>query len=313
MNAIAEIRDNFEFVPFLYPFAMKNAIKIVVGTHSTEAYQEYIYKKGIDQAIIYMPDLNVIRGCPSLKHLRIYPSYNAAPNFDYTPLYEAPEIKTLVCPNQYGDRDQYISPIDYSQINGLINLSVSVNSGTMNYNKIETLRSLCVGAFKEKNGNLTNLFCSKELDTLRLIECRVNSLDGIETSPKMQCLYLDYNRSLRDISALRKVKNSLKALRIENCSQIQDFSVLAELENLELLELSGSNSLPSLSFLKSMKRLKTFIFSMNVEDGDLTPCLDLSYVYSEKNRKHYNLKDKELPKGEYVRGNETIELWRRLE
>ena len=61
-----------------------------------------------------------------------------------------------------------------------------------------------------------------------------------------------------------------------------------------------------------MKNLKTFIFNMNVKDGDLTPCLDLSYV-SVKNRKHYNLKDADLPKEQYVRGNETIEKWRRLE
>lgn len=129
----------------------------------------------------------------------------------------------------------------------------------------------------------------------------------------MQCLYLHYNRSLQDISALKKVKRTLRALRIENCPKINDFSVLGELENLELLELSGKNELPSLGFLKKMKNLKTFTFNMNVKDGDLTPCLDLSYVYSEKNRKHYNLKDTELPKAQYVRGNETIEKWRRLE
>lgn len=52
---------------------------------------------------------------------------------------------------------------------------------------------------------------------------------------------------------------------------------------------------------------------MNVIDGDLTPCLDLSYVYSEKDRRHFNLKDKDLPKMNYVRGNEDIEEWRRLE
>ena len=62
-----------------------------------------------------------------------------------------------------------------------------------------------------------------------------------------------------------------------------------------------------------MKNLKTFKFDMNVQDGDLTLCLDLSYVSSLKNRKHYNLKNNELPKGQYVRGNETIEQWRRLE
>jgi hypothetical protein len=51
---------------------------------------------------------------------------------------------------------------------------------------------------------------------------------------------------------------------------------------------------------------------MNVLDGNLTPCLDLSYVYSARSRKHYNLKDSKLPKGEYVRGNEDIDEWRRI-
>ena len=52
---------------------------------------------------------------------------------------------------------------------------------------------------------------------------------------------------------------------------------------------------------------------MDVLNGDLTPCLNLSYVYSEKDRRHFNLKDKDLPKTNYARGNEDIEEWRRLE
>ena len=80
-----------------------------------------------------------------------------------------------------------------------------------------------------------------------------------------------------------------------------------------MLELSGSNELVDLSFLKTMKSLKTFVFNMNVKDGDLSLCTGLSYVYSERNRKHYNLKNAELPKGQYVRGNEDIEVWRRCE
>lgn len=122
-----------------------------------------------------------------------------------------------------------------------------------------------------------------------------------------------YNRCLEDIHALEKVKSSLRILRIENCPRIKDFSVLGTLENLERLNLFGSNELPDLSFLKTMKNLKTFGFNINVRDGDLSPCTKLSYVYSERNRKHYNLKDAELPKKQYVGGNENIEVWRRCE
>lgn len=319
------LREGYEFKPLTYPANIYDAIvirnprntqynyRIPINEHSLLEHIEFINKHKLKKAYLVCNDLSFITQCPTLKYISVIPADSADDNFDFSPLYGMPEIKSLGCQNLYGSREQYLSEIDYSRIHGLIDLGVSFNKGTLNYNKVETLKSLAMSAFKGKNRDLTDLFCSKELDTLRLIQCGIYSLNGIETSRKMQCLYLHYNRSLSDISALRKVNRTLKALRIENCPKINDFSVLSELENLELLELSGSNELPDLSFLKKMKNLKTFIFNMNVKDGDLTPCLGLSYVYSEKNRKHYNLKDTDLPKAHYVRGNETIEEWRRLE
>ena len=109
------------------------------------------------------------------------------------------------------------------------------------------------------------------------------------------------------------MKGTLKTLCINKCSKIEDFSVLAELENLERLELMGNNRLQNLDFLKRMKNLKSFIFEYDVLDGDLKLCLDIPTVYCDKNRKHYNLNDKDLPKGKLVFGNEDIEEWRRLE
>ena len=308
-----ETRDGFEFEPMHYPFNQKQAIRIVTGNHTIQEYQEYINENGIEYANIVMPNLQILRACPTLKHLRICPSDDSAAGFDFTPLYEVPEIVSLNCQNQYGNRQQYIGKIDYSLIRGLKELHVHANRGALNYNKVGTLKSFSIGGTQKVNRDITDLFCSEILDTFTLHECGILSLNGVEKSRQLQCLYLYYNRSLQDISALKKVKGTLRALRIANCPRINDFSVLGELENVELLELSGSNELPDLSFLKQMKSLKTFVFSMNVKDGDLTPCLNLSYVYSEKNRKHYNLKDKELPKAQYVRGNENIEEWRRLE
>ena len=153
----------------------------------------------------------------------------------------------------------------------------------------------------------------ENVDTLEFNTSKIKSLDGCSRLKRLQCLYLYYNRSLLDISALESVKHSLKTLVIENCGKINDFSVLEKLENLEKLILIGSNAIPSLSFLTKMKKLKTFIFTMEITDGDLTPCLDLQYACCAKGRKYYNLKDVKLPKGEYVRGNENIEMWRRFE
>lgn len=320
------IINGFAFTALTYPFNVHDAIIVKckgisdcetpqydIPYHTIEEYTAFIEQKQIEKAVIILNDISFINMCPSLKFIKIIPSHQSGDLFDFSPLYEMPEIKLLDCQNRYGSRDQYLSEIDYSKIHGLISLSVDANKKTLNYNKAETLKSLDVFGFKNKSHDLEDLFCSKELDTLRLIQCGIYSLDGIEVSHKMQCIYLHYNRSLRDIGALRKVKDTLKALRIENCSKINDFSVLGELENLELLELSGSNTLPNLDFIKAMKNLKTFTFNMNVLDGNLSSCINLSYVYSEKDRKHYNLKDKDLPKARYVRGNENIEQWRRLE
>lgn len=221
-----------------------------------------------------------------------------------------PEIKSIQCPTVYGAGERFFTELDCERLTGLQDIHVT-SRGYRNYEKISTLKSLGLSGYKKQD--LTEAFSSPILDTLTIIQCKIKSLEGIQKSSRIQCLYLYYDKYLEDISALQKIKKSIKALRIENCPKIKDFSILGELDHLELLELSGSNELQDLSFLKTMKSLKTFVFNMNVKDGDLSLCTGLSYVYSERNRKHYNLKNAELPKGQYVRGNEDIEVWRRCE
>ena len=62
------------------------------------------------------------------------------------------------------------------------------------------------------------------------------------------------------------------------------------------LELMGRNKLPDLKFLEHMPNLRSFVFDMDVVDGDLSPCMQVPYVFSNKNRRHYNIKNKDLPK-----------------
>ncbi len=293
-----------------YPQDIKCSSPLVFGSKRTlEEQIEYINTHKLEKAMIIANDISFITRCPTLKHIKIAIPNEFGDDFDYSPLYEMPEIKSVACPTQYGRMGEFTTSIDYSRIRGLESAHIHP-VGCENFRNLTTLKSLGLSGIKD--ADLTDIVRSPILDTLTMIQCKTKSLNGIEYSKKMQCLYLYYNRSLQDISALRMVKHTLKALRIQNCPKIEDFSVLGELENLELLDLSGSNKLPSLDFIKRMTNLKTFVFSMEVINGDLSPCLDLSYVFSQKNRKHYNLKDKDLPKGQYFRGNESIEEWRRL-
>ena len=172
------------------------------------------------------------------------------------------------------------------------------------------LKSLMISGYdKEDFGNLSDL---KYLDTLSVASSKIRTLSGLEGFGNIQYLSLSYNRSLTDISALNTAR-SLRALRIENCGKIEDFSVLEGLSELRLLEISGRNELPSIGFIRQMKSLKTLILGADVLDGDLSPCLELQYAYCSKSRRNYNLKDKDLPKGDFVHGTEEMTVWRRLE
>lgn len=317
------IRDGFVFRAITHPANIFDGVVIMDPMNATYwASRDYKINKSIseqiefvnlnriEKAFIIAKDISFIKQCPTLKYLIICPADNAGDNFDFTPLYDLPEIKSLKCVTRYGRKQEYTSNIDYSKIKGLESLSIE-GSGHLNYNHLVNLKSLSVSGSKDID--LNNMISSEILDTIKLNQCKVQSLRGIEKSCKLQCLYLEYNRALSDISALRNVKNTIKLLRIENCAKIKDFSVLSELHQLELLQVIGTTEIESLEFLKSLPNLKTFVCDMNVLDGNLTPCLDIPYVYISKYRKHYNLDPKNFTLNFISRGNEDIEVWRRME
>lgn len=304
----------FRYTSIVYPFFKKDAIDILPDKPWGE-YIDFINSNGITKAKVTMPTLDGIQKCRSLKYLHIIPPQTVTTGYDFSPLYDMPEIVSLFCNNCSGFNWRRINEIDYSRIKGLKALSCEANRGAKNFERISGLKSLTVFSFGTKGKGIEDLFCSTELDTLKMQSCRNSSLDGIEKSRKMTCVYLYLNRNLQDISALRNNSDTITSLNIENCPKISDFSVLHELTKLENLTLWGSNTLEDLSFIKKMPNLKTLRLSMNVLDGDLSECKRLSFVCVDRIHRHYNVKEAELPQNrkEIFNGNESIEEWRRLE
>ena len=279
--------------------------------YTIDEYVSFINKYELEKAVIVSDDISFLEKCPSLKYLIIIPSDSAGKDFDYSPLNKMTNLVYLDCHTEYGWNFEKTTTVDYSQQDGLISLDAR-GSGHLNINAIKTLKSLSVSYNKEEN--LHNLIDSKHLDTLKIVNCSIKNLSGIERSERLQCLELSYNRRLEDISGLTSVASTLKYLDIQNCGKIKDFSVIESLENLEVLFLYGSNSLPDLNFLMKTNKLRVFGFDINVSNGDLTPCLNLERACCARSRKHYNLNDKDLPKGDVSEriGFDGIEEWRQF-
>ena len=284
-----------------------------VSERSLEDHIAFINSHQLTKAYIVADDISFLAKCPTLEHLTIIPSVTAGNGFDYAPLYKMPNLKSLICATHYGTYHKNTTTIDYSKIPGLEYLEVNSNED-LNYHLVPTLKTLHLfGPFsKLKDSDLKWLSACSQLDTLEITCAKIRCLEGIERLAQMQCLRLNYNRSLQDISALESVAPTLRMLHIEKCPNITDFSVLEKLNNLEYLVIKGSNEIPDLSFLRGLPNVQLFDFDINVVDGDLSPCLALPYVRCRRSRRHYNLKDAQLPKGPCKHGNENIPHWRRI-
>ncbi len=277
------------------------------SSRTLEEHIRYINDKKLEKAVIIADSIEFITECPSLKYLEIYPSKDSMSYMDYSPLYSMTELRYLLCQTDYSDMGEKVSSkttIDYSKIHGVTELWVK-GAGHINYDASHSLETLCVYHDK-KHTDINSLCKTANLKSLHVGNSSIKSLDGIENLVNLQELELGYNRRLADISELSSVKDSLRSLCIDNCPKIKDFACLKELHNMEFLDLRGKNDLPDLSFLNEMPNLKLFNFSMNVADGDLTPCLRVPYVDSMKNKKIYNLKNSQLPKKKPERGFEFI-------
>lgn len=248
----------------------------------------------LEKAIIIGDDLSFLSRCPSLKDIWIHYPQGTERCMDFTPVYEMKQVRTFSCtaPPENIPRNS-VCPIDYTRLNGLTHLSVYGEKNS-NFNQVPSLETLFLTG-DSTYMDLSNISCSPRFKAIDFLQCGIRSLYGIGKYP-MQQVYLSYLRRLEDISGLAKNGSTLRALSIEACGKISDFSCLYDLINLEHLVLLGSNHLPSLDFLRNMPNLKTFVFSMEVDNGDLTPCLSIPYASCNKIKRHYNLKEKDLPK-----------------
>jgi hypothetical protein len=266
--------------------------KLSYSDKTLQEHIDFINEHHLKKAVVIAEDISFLSQCPSLQYLQIIPADNAR-SFDYSPLYQLKYLAGLNCATEYGLHFSEATQIDYSHFPNIVDLDIS-GCGHRCTDRITSIQRLNVSRHPAKK--LFQIVESPRLKSLNMTQCSIQSLDGISKAEALYELSLWHNRSLSDVSGLSSHNKSLRRLSIGSCPKITDFSFLKQFDNLEYLELVGSNSLPDLSFLLSLKSLKAFTFDMNVLDGDLTLCLNIPRVNLLRYRKHYNLTDADLPK-----------------
>lgn len=264
---------------------------------SLEEHIGLINRMQLTKVLCICQDIGFLRRCPSVEDLIVCPAFGSPEDFDYSPLYDLPNLRALKCSTACGAACDRFATADYARLPHLTRLHVGNDLGDRGHRGYENLTELeafsVTGCRRHKR--LADLCISPALQELSASDCSVKSLEGLRQHPHLRTLSLSRCRALEDISALREAAGTLRELYIDSCPRIRDFSVLETLTQLEFLNLEGSNVLPDLRFLNAMPHLRFLRLTMDVADGDLAPCLRLPYA-SCRNRRHFNLRDDQLPK-----------------
>lgn len=277
-------------------------VKISKETKYSQEETVIINDKHLDECIEYINKHNV-------KHLDITNDYYKKEDIDF--LFQCNHIEYLSIHGEYlKDISGIYSlknlkglgitsinlDIDLAHLNTLESLTLSWNKKFKNINQLSNLKGIYIWSYNPKNKNLEEFKELKNLESLLLAQCRIESLQGIQHLNKLSSLEIAYLRTLKSLKGIEGLYSSLKFLKIEACKNIQDFSTIQTLSKLEILSLPRCGEVPSINFIRRLENLEAFSFlGTNVLDGDISPCTKLKQVYFT-NKKHYSHKEKDFVK-----------------
>ncbi|MEW4265197.1 leucine-rich repeat domain-containing protein [Priestia megaterium] len=242
---------------------------------SLDITNEYYKKEGV----------NFLLQCNHIEYLSIDGGYLK----DISGIYSLKNLKGL------GISSAKIE-IDLGNLSTLETLTLSWNKKFKNIHQLSNLKGLYIWSYNPKNKNLEEFKELKNLESLLLAQCRIESLQGIQHLNKLSSLEIAYLRTLKSLKGIEGLNSSLKFLKIEACKNIQGFSTIQTLSKLGMLSLPRCGEVPSINFIRRLENLEAFSFlGTNVLDGDISPCTKLKQVYFT-NKKHYSHKEKDFVK-----------------
>ena len=187
------------------------------------------------------------------------------------------------------------SEIDFSAFPQLEKVVLEWRAKAKSIYDCTTLRSIFINCWSGKS--LEPFSKLTKLEYLGLAGSRIKRIGDVNF-PNLDYLDLRLARGLESLDGIERFKN-LARLDVNTCRKISKLDPLAKLPRLNFLYFANNGEIESLSPLRKMKSLEVFHFieSTNIKDGDLSILRELPNLkeVSFQNRRHYNLKRKELP------------------
>ena len=103
-----------------------------------EEHIQLVNEKKLKKAMVVAENIDFLHQCPSLEEVRVYPSFNAV-DFDFSPLYDLPNLRKVICGTVYGPEENRTSSVDYGRFSKLKELIVNGAKGHQNVHLVEGL------------------------------------------------------------------------------------------------------------------------------------------------------------------------------
>ena len=226
-------------------------------------------------------NLEFLKNTPSIDGVYIQDHLN-----DVSGLYYLKNLRWLLFSGSNND-------LDLSRFQNLEVLRGEWSPKLKNIDNCKTLHHLALRKYKPKSKDLSMLEPLEQLVELEITQSPIESLVGIENLSRLERLALNYLSRLKDIAAVKELSSTLKVLRFDCCKAILDYNPIVSIAKLRELGINNCGKIDTIAFLRKLPELEHFSFvNTNVEDGDLTPCIEhpkLKHV-GFMDKRHYSHK-----------------------
>lgn len=262
---------------------------IIVDSEKIEQCMDCYYKNNLDGVSVTnshgynLKDVNFLSKYTDIKMLSISETI-----LDIKGMYSLSNLERLIISGKK-------RKIDFNFFPNLNKLTLDWSDSLINLDQCKSLENLAIySGYNPKTKDLNDISNIHWLKKLEINNSTITSFEGSEKFNSLVELEFNYCTKLEDICGFEKSKKRLKSLLFNHCKSIKNHECVAGFDNLNILAFNNSGTIKSLNFIKKMSSLSSFRFvGTDVLDGDITPCIGLSYV-SFTNKKHFTHKMEEL-------------------